>query len=497
MIRILLDTNIIVYRESDNVYRENIGTLYNLIDNNPEMIKFIHPIIRKELLQNIYDEKRKQLLERLKSYNMMENISKRFNDNISAITSPLNKNENDKIDDVLLNEIFNGNAEVLITEDKKIKQKALKLGIANKVQSIEEFIYKNKVNKKVNHNILDINKIKMKEINLEDEFFDDLKKNYPRFEDWFKRKSEEEAYCYVENGKLLALLFLKNEEIGDDDYSNIKPIMKQNRKLKISTFKVDVEKKKIGERFMKIIFDQARFSMVDEIYVTIFDNSEKKKALINYFEKFGFEYFGLKDGSELVYVRSMKKVFNRDNPLASYPFINSNNDTYVIAINPAYHTYLLPDSKLKTEVYANKNVSVEYAIKKYYISRAGWLEKPKIGDNIVFYRTKQEPIPAKYSSVITTLGLVTNIIVPNNVEHLCQLVRNKTVYNEQQLRSSYNSNTYIIEFAYITTLENKLNYDICMKNDILDEAPRAVKKISNEQFKKILEMGEVDTSLII
>ena len=36
-----------------------------------------------------------------------------------------------------------------------------------------------------------------------------------------------------------------------------------------------------------------------------------------------------------------------------------------------------------------------------------------------------------------------------------------------------------------------------MKNDILDEAPRAVKKISNEQFKKILEMGEVDTSLII
>ena len=142
-------------------------------------------------------------------------------------------------------------------------------------------------------------------------------------------------------------------------------------------------------------------------------------------------------------------------------------------------------------------MSVEYAIKKYYISRAGWLEKPKIGDNIVFYRTKQEPIPAKYSSVITTLGLVTNIIVPNNVEHLCQLVKNKTVYNEQQLRSSYNNNTYIIEFAYITTLENKLNYDICMKNDILDEAPRAVKKISNEQFKKILEMGAVDTSLII
>lgn len=497
MIRILLDTNIIVYRESDNVYKENIGTLYNLIDNNPEMIKFIHPIIKKELLQNIYDDKRKQLLERLKSYNMMENVSRRINDNLSVITSPLNKNENDKIDDIILNEIYNGNIDILITEDKKIKYKSLKLGIANKVQSIEEFIYINKEIKKVNHDILDINKIKMKQINIEDSFFDDLKKNYPGFEDWFKRKGEEDAYYYGENGKLLALLFLKNEEIGDDDYSNIRPMMKNNRKLKISTFKVDVQKKKIGERFMKIIFDQARFSMVDEIYVTIFDNDEKKKALINYFEKFGFKYFGLKDGSELVYVRNMKKNFNQDNPLSSYPYINSNNDSFVIAINPSYHTYLLPDSKLKNEAYANKNVSVEYAIKKYYVSRAGWLEKPKIGDNILFYRTKHDPIPAKYSSVITTLGLVTNIIVPDNAEQLCQLVKNKTVYNDQELLSIYNSNTYIIEFAYITTLENKLNYDICLKNGILDEAPRSVKKISNEQFKKILEMGEVDSSLII
>ena len=163
MIRLLLDTNIIVYRESDNVYKENIGNLFNVIDNNPEMVKFIHPIIKKELLQNIYDEKRKLLVERLKCYNMMEKTSSRVNDRITAITLSINKDENDVIDDIILNEIYNENAEILITEDKKIKQKALILGIENKVQSIEEFIYKNKLVKKVNHNILDINKVKMKE----------------------------------------------------------------------------------------------------------------------------------------------------------------------------------------------------------------------------------------------------------------------------------------------------------------------------------------------
>ena len=248
---------------------------------------------------------------------------------------------------------------------------------------------------------------------------------------------------------------------------------------------------------MKIIFDQARFSLVDEIYVTIFDNDEKKKVLISYLEKFGFEYFGLKNNKELVYVRSMNKKFNYDSPLKTYPYINSTKDTFIIAINPVYHTFLLPDSKLKREIYKNQNVSVEYAIKKYFVSRAGWTPKPKIGDNLVFYRTHQAPIPAKYSSVITTIGIVTNIYIPTNVDELCNLVKNKTVYTESELRKSYNGYTYVIEFAYVTTLENKLNYDLCEKNDILKEYPRGVSKISSVQFKKIIELGEVDTTIII
>ena len=69
---------------------------------------------------------------------------------------------------------------------------------------------------------------------------------------------------------------------------------------------------------MKIIFDQALFSMVDEIYVTIYDNDEKKINLIRYFEKFGFQYYGKKN-NELVYVRSMRKFFDCDYPLKSYP----------------------------------------------------------------------------------------------------------------------------------------------------------------------------------
>ena len=496
MIKILLDTNIIVYRESDNVYKFNIGVLYNIIDNNPQMIKFIHPVIKKELLQNIYDLKRNILLERLKSYNLLPKTS-RVSNVLKSKTNILNKDENDDIDDEILNELFIGNVDYLITEDKKIKKKALILGLKDRVKSISEFIFENKVEKSINHNILDIKKVRLGTLNIKDTFFDDLKSNYLGFEEWFYRKKEKYGYAYMENNKLLALLILKNEEIGDDTYNNIKPNMRFNRKLKVSTFKVDIEHKKIGERFMKIIFDQAIFSMVDEIYVTIFDNDSKKINLIKYLEKFGFEYFGKKDEKELVYVRTMKKVFNNEFPTKSYPFFNSNNDNFIIAINPEYHTFLLPDSKLIRESYSNIHLPVEYAINKFFISRAGWSEKPKIGDNIIFYRTKQENIPAKYSSVLTTIGVVTNIYIPKDVEDLIKKVNYKSVYTHEQLRKLYCSNLYIIEFVYITTLINKINYDVCEKNGILSEFPRGVLKIGKHQFKKILELGEVDNSIVI
>ncbi len=495
MIKILLDTNIIVYRESDNVYKEKIGELFKIIDNNPNMYKYIHPVIKKELLQNVYNEKRDLLLDRLTSYNVLEN-HKMIDSKLKTLTSTLNKTINDQIDDIILNELYVGNVDFLITEDKKIKQKSIALGIGNKVMNINEFIFQSRNEKSINHTRLDIYKVKFGDLDINDSFFDSLKKDYPGFLDWYERKITEDVYCYKEQDKILGLLFLKNEEPESEDYSDIKPMMKLNRKLKISTFKVDIGGKKIGERFMKIVFDQALFSMVDEVYVTIYDNDDKKMNLIRYFEKFGFNYFGKKK-NELVYIRNMRKNFDNNNPLKNYPYIKRNNDTFVVPIKPKYHTYLLPDSILYRESYKDIHMPVEYAINKYYITNCGWLEIPKVGDNIVFYRSRQEGAIAKYSSVLTTLGVVTGIFIPKNEQELVNKVSGRTVFNETELRKTYSKNTYVIEFAYITTLEKKLNYDFCKNNGILDGGPRGVLKINSTKFQKIIEFGKVDTTLII
>lgn len=497
--KILLDTNIVVYRESDNSIKERIGELFKTIDNDVQMQKYISPIIKAEITQNLQGKQREILLNRLNSYNMLQITSKTVCPEIASKFKEEDRNTNDKIDSLILSDVYTGKVDLLITEDKKIKLKAVALGITDKVQSIDEFLFKNKIDKKVNHDILNINKVKVGQLDINDTFFDGLKNSYPGFENWLRSKENEDAYCYFENNKLLAMLMLKNEEIGED-YSDISPTMRNNRKLKVSTFKVDIKKKKIGERFIKIIFDQAIYSNVNEIYVTIFNDTDEKKALISYFERFGFSYHGKKKGRELVYVRSMNKNYIKTDPLKTYPYIDRSNDSYIVAILPEYHTYLLPDSKLSKESYRNIHMPVEYAIKKYYITATGFKPKPNIGDNLIFYRMKEGFIPAKYSSVLTTIGIVTDIYTPTNIDDLVNKVKGKTVYTEEAIRNYYNSRiniTYVIEFAYITTLENKINLNDCLENSILFDYPRGVEKITKEQFDKILEIGNVDNSIII
>lgn len=156
--KILLDTNIVVYRESDNSSKDGLGELYRLIDNNIQMQKYINPTIKSEILQNLSGSKRDLMINRLESYNMLENSSKYICEELKEKFGEIDKLPNDINDSLILNDIFTGKADLLITDDKQIKRKANELGIAAKVNSIGEFLYNCKTEKKVPHNILDIHK---------------------------------------------------------------------------------------------------------------------------------------------------------------------------------------------------------------------------------------------------------------------------------------------------------------------------------------------------
>lgn len=131
-----------------------------------------------------------------------------------------------------------------------------------------------------------IKHVLLKKLDINDKFFDSLREDYPNFEEWFKKKQDNNTMCYVtiDNGNITSLLILKIE-CEDEDYSNFTIPFNKSKRLKICTFKVINKGKGIGEEFINIINREAINNNVNEIYVTIFD---KYKSLIKLFNNNGY-----------------------------------------------------------------------------------------------------------------------------------------------------------------------------------------------------------------
>ena len=346
----LLDTNIIIHREANKIVSQDIGILYRWLDRG-QYTKCIHSATIEEVKKNPNKETVDLFLVKLESYEVID-IPSPLQDEVKNVSDQFDTTDNDIVDTVLLNEVFVGRVDILITEDKKIHKKALELGIQDKVFTIDSFLEKTFAEhpELVNYKVLNVQKLKFGKIDLNDTFFDSLKEDYVGFDKWFIKKYDEEAYITINsnNGMLLSFLYLKVED-ENENYSNINPQFSPKRRLKIGTFKVISNGFRLGERFVKIVFDNALKNHVQEIYVTIYDKRPEQRRLIDLLEQWGFVLWGTKGEGELVYVRDFSQKFDIENLKACFPYISKGKNVYVVPIYPEYHTELLPDSILNTE----------------------------------------------------------------------------------------------------------------------------------------------------
>jgi predicted nucleic acid-binding protein len=369
--RVLLDTNIVIHREASTVVNEDVGILFRWLDNL-HYTKCVHPVTVEEIEKHKDLKVRKTFEVKLSNYNVLKTTAP-LADLVCNIIKPLDKTPNDSNDTSIINELYCGRVDVLITEDKKLLSKAVLLGLTDQVFTIDAFLEKiNTENPELkDYKVLSVRKSLFGKLNLEDDFFTSFKEDYTGYERWFNKKADETAYVCFGGGKLLALLYLKIED-KREDYSDITPPLLPKRRLKIGTFKVSLNGFRLGERFLKIIFDNALLYRVDEVYVTIFNKRIEQQRLISLLEEYGFCYHGLKNTSgnkELVYVRSCKKIANRSAPKLTYPLFSTEGRIFIVPIKPEYHTELFPDSILRTESPMNfiENEPHRNAISKVYI----------------------------------------------------------------------------------------------------------------------------------
>lgn len=495
--RALLDTNIIIHRETDKILNENIGTLFQWLDKM-KYVKNVHPVTIEELKRHVDDEVVRTMGVKLDSYQVLKTVAP-LHENVIKTSGEIDTTDNDKNDTLLLNEVYCSRVDLLITEDKKIHHKARALGIDDKVFRINSFIEKAIAENPtlVDYKTLSVKKEYFGNIDINDSFFDSFREDYEGFDNWFNKKAEETSYICSYEGAINAFLFIKKED-ESENYSDITPPLPPKKRLKIGTFKVTANGFKLGERFLKIIFDNAFKQKVEEIYVTIFDKSEEQKRLIGLLEYWGFKFGGTKSsskGTENVYIKDFRRgeVINLDFPKLTYPFISMESDVYIVPIYQGYHTELFPDSYLRTESPLDfvENKPHRNALSKVYISRS-YERNLKSGDRIVFYRTGDSG-NAIHTGVATTVGVVESVITDIKDEAtFLSLCRKRSVFDDEELKKhwNYNKNSrpFIVNFLYAFSYPKRANLKWLNENGVIPnimDMPRGFRKITQQDFINI------------
>ncbi len=480
----------------------DIGVLFKWLDTL-HCEKWLHPVTLEEIKKHKDPRVAKSFDIKLGNYHVLQALAPEHP--LIHKVKPFDTTENDRNDTAILNELISDRTDFLITEDKAIIQKAGLLGVGDRVFTIDSFLERVAAEhpQLVKYKVLSVKSELFGNLNIKDAFFDSLRQNYLGFEKWFNGKSQETAYVCMRDGRLEAFLYLKLES-ESENYSDIVPIFKKKKRLKVGTFKVDLNGFKIGERFLKIIFDNALSMKVDEIYITLFNETLEQGRLVSLLEAYGFIHYGYKEMAgrrELVYVRDFSRTANRSTPKLTFPFCSVQGGIFIVSIYPEYHTSLLPDSILKTESQAKFEEDKPYrnAITKVYISRSHE-RNLHAGDLIVFYRTG-----GLFKGVVTTIGIVEGVITDiRDEEHFISLCGKRSVFTRAELSKHWNYNRhdrpFIVYFLYAYSFPKRINLKKLIGLKIVKDvtsAPRGFEKISKEQLKLILRETETDENLIV
>lgn len=366
---------------------------------------------------------------------------------------------------------------------------------------------KNKIRNNQERRPMDLQVQRFSDIDLNDSFFDSLRTSYPEFNEWYNKKAAAgaTAYCYYVDNELKDFLYLKIEE---EELSDLTPALPAKKRLKVGTFKVDNEDRHTtrGERFMKKIMDMAIAEDVDEIYVTMFP-TEELQGLIRMFEKFGFSHIADKphEGGNAEYVLVKDMTTHVDDFKLDYPFVKkASSNKYVLSIVPEFHTHLFPDSILKNEKKYDliQDVSETNSIYKIYLCWMQGTRNLKAGDKLIIYRTSDEEGKAYYRSVCTSVCTVCEVKTYRdfeNEEEFIKYTNRYSVFKEHELRRwyKYKNNFIVIKMVYNIAFTKKV-INMVMKEQV-DLKPKywGFFKLTDAQFDKLLELGEIDERYII
>ncbi len=497
--RILIDTNIFIYREDNQPLTEDLRKLLKLI-NETNITLLIHPFSIAEIKKDKDEIRRKTILSKIETYPILDKppkpkLDKKYEEKIG-----IEKNEHDRIDNAILYSVYRNSIDFLITEDKGIHKKARKLSIQDRIFLIQDALefFEEYTQKKPLTTPPALKHDYVYNIDINDPIFRSLRNEYPNFDEWIIQCSREGRKClvnYRSENKLGAILIYKKENESIEDAT---PRLPKKKRIKISTLKVTHIGHKIGELFIKLCITQAISNNINEIYLTHYTKKEDK--LVNLISEYGFLKVSTKNNGEDIYLKRLQieKSLKKKIPISKinklyYPTIydGENVKKFVIPIKPKYFNKLFTDSKHRQssiDEYSGKFFVEGNTIKKAYLTHSK-IKKIKENDIVLFYVSKGN----KNKSSIHSIGTVDAIYYQlKNSSDILRYVGKRTVYSKNEIEDMVKKPTTVILFQHHFYFEKPLTLNKLLEIDILRMAPRSIIEIDQEKYNKIKRLSGMD-----
>ncbi|MDD2666584.1 MAG: PIN domain-containing protein [Methanocellales archaeon] len=497
--RILLDTNIFIYREDDKIIPKNLQTLLQILGKIRTEI-LIHPLSAHELHKD-NDEKRKAIiLSKVGSYSQLDSPPDPITDSI-YLQKVKQISNHDRIDNSILFAVYKNAVDFLITEDKGIHRKAIDIGISDRILLIDDAlqIFQNdvKMSKPISPPALKEDYVY--NLDLTDPIFDTLKKDYQEFPKWFEKISREGRRCWVhyrQDNRIGALLIYK---IEDEPIDGTPPLPTKKR-LKISLFIVTTVGQKIGELFIKLSIDYSVKNNIFEMYLTHF--TEPDDRLVHLITEYGFKKVSVNRRGEDIFLKELiADVTNiKDKPPLGivkeyYPsfYDGVNVKKFIIPIQPNYHTRLFTDytgRQTKITEHSGEFIIEGNTIKKAYLTNSK-ITKTHKGDILLFYRSKDK-------SEITSLGVLESIHRRlTDPDKIIKIVGKRTVYSRIEIEELTKKPTTVLLFYHISHLPNPIPFHDLKEIGALFGPPQSICGIDEDKYHEIIRRSGIDERFTI
>jgi len=463
--RILIDTNIFIYRENYHIIPSNLQSLLKTLNDLVVQI-LIHPLSVHEIEKDRNHERKKITLSKIKTYPILDNPPSLEVDQQFLTSVGQTNNAHELVDNNLLYCVYKNAVDFMITEDRAIHRKSERLGISDRVFDIDEALeyFKKQLSVEKVPTPPALKYVPVHNLDINDPIFTSLKEEYDEFLDWWGKISREgrKAWVYFKDNRLGAILIYK---IEDETIASNPPLPKK-RRLKISTFKVTY--------------------------------TEPEDSLIELIENFGFYKAAEKNGEDIFIKKIVPDEKTKDPIEISRKFYPSFYDgkrikKFVVPIRPEYHNRLFTDYQPRQPTlleFGGELIIEGNTIKKAYLSHSR-IRKMSEGDILLFYRSVDE-------RRITSLGVIEKVYHSiKSPDEIIRYVGKRSVYTKNEIEEIAKNPTKVILFRQHFHLRNPLALDYLKTNNILSGAPQSIVRISHERYLLIKRGGGINERFTI